>query len=67
MDGQTLAPVTGVTLPLDAPVRDEDELAQAARERWGQTRADIEADLAARVETSNEPGRLGRSYQRRRT
>lgn len=67
VDGQTLAPVTGVTLPLAAPVRDEDELAHAARERWGRSRADIEADLAARVETSNEPGRLGRSYQRPRT
>ncbi len=65
VDGQTLAPVTGTTLPLGEPVRDGNELAQASRERWGRARAEVEADLAARVETGNEPGQLGRTYRRR--
>ena len=47
--GQTTVPVTGVTLPLGDPVRDASELAQAARTRWGRTRTQVEAELAARI------------------
>ncbi len=47
--GQTTLPVTGVTLPLGDPVRDASELAQAARTRWGRTRTQVEAELAARI------------------
>jgi hypothetical protein len=65
VDGQTVAPVTGVTLPLGESVRDASELAQAAREQWGRARAEIEADLAARVETAGDVGRPGRVYRRR--
>jgi hypothetical protein len=66
VDGQTLAPVTGTTVPLDAPVRDGAELARASRERWGRARVEVEAELKARTQTDDEPGRLGRVYQRRR-
>ena len=64
VDGQTSVPVTGMTVPLSGPVREGDELARAARERWGRTRAEVEADLRARVETGGEPGRPGRVYRR---
>ena len=67
VDGQTAAPVTGMTLPLGEPVRDGAALAQAARAQWGRARAEVEADLVARVETSGGPGRPGRVYQRRQT
>jgi hypothetical protein len=67
VDGQTLAPTTGSTLSLTEPIRDGDELARASRERWGRARAEVEADLVARAQTSGEPGRVGRVYQRRRT
>jgi hypothetical protein len=65
VDGQTLAPVTGTTLPLGDPVRDGDELARAARERWGRARAEVEVGLRARAAPDDEPGRLGRVYRRR--
>jgi hypothetical protein len=67
VDGQTSAPVTGVTLPLGEPARDGAELARAARARWGRARAEVEADLVARTQASDKPGLVGRSYQRRRT
>jgi hypothetical protein len=67
VDGQTLMPTTGLTLPLAEAVRDGDALARAARARWGRSRAEVLADMAARVQTGNEPGRVGRTYQRRRT
>ncbi len=67
VDGQTAAPVTGMTLPLGEPVRDGAALAQTARAQWGRARAEVEADLAARVETSGGPGRPGRVYRRRQT
>jgi hypothetical protein len=51
VDGQTSAPVTGVTLPLGDPVRDGGELAQASRAKWGRVRAEVEAELAARAAT----------------
>jgi hypothetical protein len=65
VDGQTVTPVTGTTLPLGEQLRDADELARAARARWGRARAEVEADLRARVEAAGEPGRPGRVYRRR--
>jgi hypothetical protein len=67
VDGQTMPPVTGLTLPLGEPVRDGEELARATRAQWGRTRAEVEADLRARVETAGEPGRPGRVYRRRQS
>jgi hypothetical protein len=66
VEGQTVAPVTGVTQRLGDPVRDADELAEALRAQWGRARAVVEADLAGRVETSSGPGRTGRVYRRQR-
>lgn len=49
VNGTTLAPVTGRTLPLPPASRDGAALAAAARARFGQARADIEAATAARI------------------
>jgi Type IV secretion-system coupling protein DNA-binding domain len=54
VDGQTLTPVTGTTLPLAEPVRDGLTLARASRQRFGVERPDVEAALKAR---SHAPGR----------
>jgi hypothetical protein len=57
--------VTGVTLPLSEPVREAATLAGAAQERFGWARAEVEADLKARVETGRgQAARPGRSYRR---
>ena len=64
VNGQAAMPVTGTTLPLGDPVRAGDELAQAIRAQWGRKRSEVEAALAARAATANEPGRPGRSYRR---
>lgn len=48
--GATLSPVTGRTLPLPEPTRDGRTLAQAARERYGRPRAEVEAALVARIQ-----------------
>jgi hypothetical protein len=65
--GQTVSPVTGTTLPLGDSEHDGGELARAIRARWGRRRADVEADLAARLETGSGPGRPGRVYRRRQS
>lgn len=54
VDGQTLAPVTGVTLPLSDPVNDVAELARSSRERYGLARPAIEAGLRARLGLMNQ-------------
>jgi hypothetical protein len=64
VDGQTLAPLTGTTLPLPSPVRHGGELAEASRQRHGQPRSEVEAALAARVqaeETAARPKPSGKS------
>ncbi|HEY1915738.1 MAG TPA: type IV secretion system DNA-binding domain-containing protein [Streptosporangiaceae bacterium] len=67
-DGATLPPVTGTTLPLSEPVRDSDELAHVARERWGRPRSEVEADLQARVGLDGDgPGLVGRVPRRRQS
>jgi hypothetical protein len=60
VQGETAPPATGVTLPLDPPMREAAELAGAARERWGRARAEVERDLVARVELPRGPRRGGR-------
>lgn len=68
VNGQTLTPVTGATLPLDDPSQDSDALAQASRERYGVARSDVEASLAARLAVGGpKPGdRFGRETTGRR-
>jgi hypothetical protein len=65
LDDQAIVPVTGMTLRLSDPVRDAGALARVSREHNGMARAGVEAALTARVETTSEPGRLGRSYRKR--
>lgn len=61
VDGQTRAPVTGRTLPLEEPNRDAFALRQASREQYGVFRSDVEAALRARVAVTKNPvGKLGR-------
>jgi hypothetical protein len=48
VDGQTLAPLTGTTLPLPPAMRDGAVLAEASRQRLGKPRADVEAALKVR-------------------
>jgi hypothetical protein len=48
VDGQTLAPLTGTTLPLPSAIRDGAALAGASRERYGRPRAEVESALQAR-------------------
>jgi hypothetical protein len=48
VDGQTLAPLTGSTLPLSPAMRDGAALAAASRERYGRPRSEVEAALQAR-------------------
>jgi hypothetical protein len=48
VDGQTLAPLTGTTLPLPPAVRDGAALVGASRERYGKPRSEVEAALKVR-------------------
>lgn len=48
VDGQTLAPLTGSTLPLPPASRDGAALAEASRARYGRPRTDVEAALKVR-------------------
>lgn len=61
VDGQTLTPVTGRTLPLPEPVRDAEAIRTELTARHGMARADIEAGLRGRTRpaTSPRPIRLG--------
>jgi Helicase HerA, central domain/Type IV secretion-system coupling protein DNA-binding domain len=62
VDGTTAAPVTGITLPLNSPVRDPEDLAGASRQRYGAPRNEVEAKLRARVDmgAARPGGRFGR-------
>ena len=46
--GQTLAPLTGTTLPLPPTARDGAALADTSRERFGRPRSEVEAALKVR-------------------
>jgi hypothetical protein len=48
VDGQTLAPLTGSTLPLPPASRDGAALAEESRERYGRPRAEVEEALKVR-------------------
>jgi hypothetical protein len=62
LNGVTAAPVTGTTLPLDAPVRDAGALAAASRQRYGTPRAQVESALRSRldIQPARGTGRFGR-------
>lgn len=63
VNGVTLAPVTGVTLPLRSALRDPDELATGSRERYGVPRAEVEAAMTRRLgpaPTTSNGGGFGR-------
>ena len=62
LNGVTTAPVTGTTLPLDAPVRDADALAADSRQRYGTPRTEVEAALRDRLDVpqARGGGRFGR-------
>jgi hypothetical protein len=61
VQGQTLSPVTGRTLPLSEAVRDGAALAAASRARFGTPRAEVEQAIRGRTEVPERGGRrLGR-------
>jgi hypothetical protein len=61
VDGQTLAPVTGRTLPLPEPVRDARAIREELAFRHGMARADVDAGLQSRSRPAmkQRPTRLG--------
>lgn len=63
--GQTALPVTGTTVRLSDPVRSADEAARDSRQQWGQTRAEVEAELVVRATDTRGPGPAGRVSRRR--
>jgi Type IV secretion-system coupling protein DNA-binding domain len=67
INGQVQAPFTGRTLPLDEPIHDAYALATSSRERFGASRADVEAALLARSRRDVEDALyIGRAPRRSR-
>lgn len=62
--GQTLPPITGVTLPLPEPTRRPRDVAARAATRWGKKRADVEAAMAERLTVATTQSRPGFGRQR---
>lgn len=62
--GQTLPPVTGVTLPLPEPTRRYREVAARSAVRFGKKRADVEAAMAERLLVTPTTSRPGFGRQR---
>lgn len=60
LDGITRSPVTLTTLPLDAAIRDADELAASSRQRYGVARSDVEQALRARIAVTSDSSSVGR-------
>lgn len=61
VNGQTLSPVTGVTLPLDDEVRDASQLLEVLQQRHGRSRADVETAILSRLAVPSRDGkRFGR-------
>jgi hypothetical protein len=60
VDGATLGPVTGRTLPLMPPSGDGAALARASRERFGVPRAQVEAALRERLSGGPDDVGFGR-------
>jgi hypothetical protein len=64
--GQTLTPVTGVTLPLP-DMRTGSDIATLSRERYGTPRAVVEAAFKTRTGSRDEGRQLGRRTRRGET
>lgn len=60
VNGRTLRPVTGTTLPLPVPTQDATALAASSRKRFGTARTDVEAALARRLDVADTFGAIGR-------
>ena len=60
VNGSTLGPVTGRTLPLVSATGDDSALARASRARFGTPRADVEAALRERLVGPPDGPRFGR-------
>jgi hypothetical protein len=60
VEGATLGPVTGRTLPLPPPSMDGAALAQASLRRYGRPRAEVEAALRERLQGRSGNDGLGR-------
>lgn len=60
VNGQTLRPVTGTTLPLPTPIYDAAALAEASRKRYGLPHADGEAAMLRRLVVPQDFGSIGR-------
>lgn len=60
VNGATLGPVTGRTLPLPPATSDGAALAQASLARWGTPRPEVEAALRARIAGPERTRRTGR-------
>jgi Type IV secretion-system coupling protein DNA-binding domain len=60
VNGTTLTPATGKTLPLSPAIADPAVLAERSRQRYGVPRADVEQALAARLQIEHGHARLGR-------
>ncbi|ARP71745.1 type IV secretion system protein VirD4 [Streptomyces pluripotens] len=58
--GETRPPTTGITRPLDEPLRDPAALAERSREHYGSVRVGVEAALKARIEAP-AAGKFGRT------
>ena len=72
VSGQTLAPLTGTTLPLPPATRDGAALASSSRERFGRPRSEVEAALKSRSQAadandaaSNGASRAAETFGRR--
>jgi type IV secretory pathway TraG/TraD family ATPase VirD4 len=61
VDGATLAPVTGRTLPLPPATTDGQALGAASRQRFGVARGEVEAALRSRVMGPTSRRRMGRA------
>ncbi|BCB84461.1 type IV secretory system conjugative DNA transfer family protein [Phytohabitans suffuscus] len=64
VEGSTLSPVTGRTLPLPEATTDGAALARASQQRYGVLRADVETAIRARIQPpARGGGRFGRAMQ----
>jgi Type IV secretion-system coupling protein DNA-binding domain len=59
VNGQTIAPVTGTTLPLPDAEREPDALAEASSDRYGSPRTAVEEALKARITPPGDRERHG--------
>ncbi len=73
VNGQTLAPLTGTTLPLPPVTRDGTALAEASRQRYGRPRSEVDAALKVRgrapgstAEANTDASGKARVFGRRR-